>query len=142
MCVELNNYRGSWRCEGAKPCPLKLEILSIAPRQGDKSESDRTSGCCGSGSSFCQPWLKGISGGGEQREVSINILTVLCCSGDKTKILGFFLMRLLHSLVFLISAGKNHSLAFMSFASEWREDHKRDSKALSGEYLGTLSALL
>lgn len=64
MRVELNNRRGSWPCEGAKSCPLKLEILSIAPRQGDKSESDRTSGCLGSGSSLWQPWLKGIAGGG------------------------------------------------------------------------------
>lgn len=39
-------------------------------------------------------------------------------------------MRLLHSLVFLISTGKNHGLAFMSFDLEWREDHKRDSKTL------------
>lgn len=39
--------------------------------------------------SFCQPSLKGFWGGGELREVGINILTVLCCSSDKTKILGF-----------------------------------------------------
>lgn len=44
-----------------------------------------------------------------------------------------FLMRLLHSLVFLISTGKNHSLAFLSSALEWRKDHGRDLKTCSGE---------
>lgn len=36
-------------------------------------------------------------------------------------------MRLLYSLVFLISPGKNHSVAFMSSAFEWKKDHRRDS---------------
>lgn len=41
-------------------------------------------------------------------------------------------MRLLHSLVFLISTGKNHTSAFMSFALEWKKDHKRNSKTHCG----------
>lgn len=41
-------------------------------------------------------------------------------------------MRLLHSLVFLISAGKNPSLAFMPFALQWKKDPKRNSKTHSG----------
>ena len=44
-----------------------------------------------------------------------------------------FLMRLLHSLVFLISTGKNPSLAFLSSALEWWKDHGRDLKTCSGE---------
>lgn len=51
-------------------------------------------------------------------------------------------MRLPHSLVFLISTGKNHTLAFMSFALEWKKDHKRNSKTHCGEYLCTLFAFL
>lgn len=109
--------------EGTKPCPFRLDSHYVKPKQGTESKSDLALTSKWAARFLqSQSRLKRILG--EPNEVRMNIVTVLCCSGDKTNILGFLKIGLLCSLVFCISTGKNPGLALMSFALEWRKDHR------------------
>lgn len=89
MLAEPSDCSSSWECEGAEPCPLKLESPSIKPRRETNRNPTALQAGAGAAVGPASCSRKGFQGVGMPSEVRINILPVLCCSSDKTKILGF-----------------------------------------------------